>query len=310
MRDVTAKIDTLRIATAQAVLKAHPDTLRTIREGKVPKGDPLPVAKVAAIQAAKNATVLIPYCHPLPITFVGVEFELGEDTITSTCTVKCIYKTGVEMEALAGAAAAALNLYDMLKMIDEGMEILGIKLLSKQGGKSGFAKAERSIRASVLVVSDSVSAGKSEDRSGELIRSGLTALDVEVGTCTVVPDDEVEISRFVMAEAEAGVDLIVTTGGTGIGPRDVTPEAVRPLLDRELEGIGEALRSFGQERTPFSMLSRSLAGVLGKTVVVCLPGSPGAVEDGLTVLFPHILHALSVLEGACHRQPAGRSSPA
>src|SRR5579884_543652 len=110
MRDVSAKPVTRRTATAQATLRAQPDTIRTIREGRLPKGDPLPVAKVAAIQAAKNTSQIIPYCHPLPVEFVAVEFELAADRITTTVQVKAIYKTGVEMEALTAASAAALTL--------------------------------------------------------------------------------------------------------------------------------------------------------------------------------------------------------
>src|SRR5579884_4283647 len=118
MRDVSAKPVTRRTATAQATLRAQPDTIRTIREGRLPKGDPLPVAKVAAVQAAKNTSQIIPYCHPLPVDFVGVEYNLTGESIEITTTVKAVYKTGVEMEALTAASVAALTIYDMTKMLD------------------------------------------------------------------------------------------------------------------------------------------------------------------------------------------------
>jgi cyclic pyranopterin phosphate synthase len=139
MWDVSGKANTVRTAVAQAVLRVSPPTIRAMREGTVPKGDPIPVAKVAAIQAAKNTPGIIPYCHPLPLTHVGVEFELGEDTILVTVETKTDYKTGVEMEALTGASAAALTLYDMLKQIDMGMRIESVMLLMKTGGKSDFS---------------------------------------------------------------------------------------------------------------------------------------------------------------------------
>ena len=142
MWDVSGKDNTARTATAEAVLKAKRETLRAIREGSVPKGDPLPVAKVAAIQAAKNTPSIIPYCHPLPLTHVGVHFDLGMESITITVTTKTAYKTGVEMEALTAAAAAALTLYDMLKQIDMGMTIESIRLIEKTGGKSDFRQSE------------------------------------------------------------------------------------------------------------------------------------------------------------------------
>lgn len=138
MWDVSGKANTVRTATAQAILRAKPETIKAIREGTTPKGDPLPVAKVAGIQAAKNTPSIIPYCHPLPLTHVGVEFELAVHTITITATTKTDYKTGVEMEALAAASVAALTLYDMLKQIDMGMSIESVRLLQKTGGKSDF----------------------------------------------------------------------------------------------------------------------------------------------------------------------------
>src|SRR3990170_1839099 len=113
MRDISNKTSTLRTAIAKATLKVSPQTIQFIRDGKIPKGDPLPVAKVAAIQAAKNTSQIIPYCHPLPVDFVDCRFDLHADSIEITTEVKAIYKTGVEMEALTAASVAALTIYDM-----------------------------------------------------------------------------------------------------------------------------------------------------------------------------------------------------
>jgi len=142
MRDVSEKQVTRRTATARATLRARPETIETIREGRLPKGDPLPVAKVAAIQAAKNTSQIIPYCHPLPVEHLGVEFEVGTDFITVTTKVVAHYKTGVEMEALTAAAVAALSIYDMAKMIDPAMAVEQVVLIEKTGGKSDFARSE------------------------------------------------------------------------------------------------------------------------------------------------------------------------
>jgi cyclic pyranopterin monophosphate synthase len=191
MRDISDKIKTLRVATAQAILKASPDTIMAIREHTVPKGDPLPVAKVAAVQAAKNCSQIIPYC-PLPIDFVGVDFQLHDTFIEVKATVKAIYKTGVEMEALAAASVAVLTLYDMLKMLDESMEIGSVRLLSKKGGKSDFRSGHdnirKSIRTAVVVMSDSIAAGRKEDSSGKLIVERLKQEGIEVGDYQVIPD--------------------------------------------------------------------------------------------------------------------------
>ena len=140
MWDVSDKLPTVRTATARAFLRAAPATIRAVREGTVPKGDPLPVAKVAAILAAKNTPDIVPYCHPLALEHIGVEFDVRDDGILATTTVKTSGKTGVEMEALAAASVAALTLYDMLKQLDMGMTIEKVELLEKRGGKSDFER--------------------------------------------------------------------------------------------------------------------------------------------------------------------------
>jgi cyclic pyranopterin phosphate synthase len=302
VRDISAKVKTLRTATARSTIVMSPSTVQMITNGQIPKGDPLPVAKVAAIQAAKNTSQIIPYCHPLPVDFVDVQFSVLEDSINIDVTVKAVYKTGVEMEALTAASVAALTIYDMTKMLDEVMEITSVKLLSKKGGKSDFRKKPKGeLTAAVVVMSDTVSRGEKEDSSGKLIRERLEQEGIDVVDFAVVPDDEEAISNKLRTLADdRKVKLIVTTGGTGLGPRDRTPEAVAKLIDREIPGVAEAIRAYGQERTPFSMLSRSCAGVRGETIIINLAGSQNAVKESLDAIFPAILHAFSMMEGACH----------
>ncbi len=303
MRDVSTKNFTLRTARARAVLTAAPATLALIREGKVPKGDPLPVAKVAAIQAAKNTPQLIPFCHSVPLDFVQVDFELLADRIVTTVFVKAIYRTGVEMEALTGAAAAALNLYDMLKMLDETMSIASVELLAKTGGKSNFAPGlKQPFRAAIAVMSDSRSQpGGKPDRSGAILREGLEAHQGKVEHFAIIPDEADQIRAAVRHATDTlGVDVLLMTGGTGVGPRDVTPEAVADLLDRRLPGVEDQFRAHGRVRNPYAMLSRMVAGMRGRTIVVALPGSPGACRDAIDALFPYLKHALPMREGSGH----------
>ncbi len=308
MRDVSHKINTLREAVAQAELRVAPESIAAIREGRVPKGDPLPVAKVAAVQAAKNTPLLIPYCHPVPVDFVGVEFDLGEDRIVVTTTVKAIYKTGVEMEALSAASAAALNLYDILKPIDETLEITGVKLLSKKGGKSDWHRTPRgSIRAAVIVSSDSIAAGRKRDLSGLAIRERLEREGIEVVDYRILPDEpEVLEEALRNCSDRDGLNLVVTTGGTGFGPRDNMPEVMHRIVEREAPGIAEAMRAYGQQRTPYSMLSRGVAGIRGRTLFVNMPGSRGGVADSLDAVMPHLLHAFKMLRGEGHSEKEKR----
>lgn len=302
MRDISRKIKTLRTAVAQATLCVSPSTISLIKKNKIPKGNPLEVAKVAAIQGAKNTSQIIPYCHPLPVDFVGVDFTLGKSQVVVNVEVKAIYKTGVEMEALTGASIAALTLYDMMKMLDDEMEIVGVKLLSKRGGKSDFKIIkELHLRAAVLVMSDSVSAGKKKDESGKIIVERLKTLNVGIAEYAVVPDDTKEITQKLLHYADKlKLDLVITTGGTGLGPRDKTPEALRKIIEREIPGVSEAVRAYGQERIPFAMLSRSVAGVRGKTIIVSLPGSKNAVIEGLDAIMPALLHSFNMLRGKGH----------
>lgn len=301
MRDVSAKVKTLRTATAKSVLKVSPATIQMIKDGKIPKGDPLPVAKVAAVQAAKNTSQIIPYCHPLPIDFVGVEFELKNDSIEISATVKVVYKTGVEMEALTAASVAALTIYDMTKMLDEEMEISSTVLVSKTGGKSDFRQKVSGLKAAVLVMSDTIAAGKKSDQSGQLIVERLKKEGLEVVDYQIVSDDPNGIIAAINEFAdEKKIDLVVTTGGTGTSPRDNTPQALVDLLDREIPGIAETMRAYGQERTPYSMLSRSIAGTRGSTLIIALPGSKGGVTDSLDAIFPAVVHVFKMLRGANH----------
>ncbi len=297
MIDVSKKVTTLRIAHASAELIISPATAKIIRENRVPKGDPFTVAKVAAVQAVKSCPAIIPYCHPLPIDYVGVEFDLADDRITVQVEVKAIHKTGVEMEALTGAGVAALTLYDMLKMLDEDMEIVRVRLDRKVGGKSDFRETfERPLTAAVLVMSDSISAGEKTDVSGKLIVDRLKADGLEVREYRIIPDETDLIAQALITCAdEQQLDLVVTTGGTGLSPRDHTPEAMARVIERDIPGIAEAARAYGQERTPYAMLSRSQAGIRGGTVILNLPGSVGAVTDSLNALFPGVLHVFKMI---------------
>jgi len=302
MRDVSNKIKTLRTATAKATLKLDSKTVQLLNENKIPKGDPLPVAKVAAIQAAKNTHQIIPYCHPIPVDYVGVDFSVGETAIDVEVTVKAIYKTGVEMEALTGASAAVLTLYDMMKMLDESMEITGVVLSVKRGGKSNFGESfKKPLRAAVLVMSDSIAGGKKSDRSGQLIKERLEQHTIEVRDYKIIPDEPDKIKKMIIQYSDdMKLDLIMTTGGTGMSPRDVTPEVMNDIFEREIPGIPEALRSYGQERTPYSMLSRGRAGIRGNSLIINLPGSKQGVAESLDALFPFVLHSFKMLWGGGH----------
>jgi cyclic pyranopterin phosphate synthase len=302
MFDIGDKSETLRIATARAIVKVRPKTIQLIQEGKSPKGNIVDAARISATMAAKRTWDLLPYCHPIPIDHIKVDILIKTESIEVEIQVKTTWKTGVEMESLTGASIAALTIYDMLKPIDESLVIESIKLLAKSGGmKDFYEKYTVPLKSVVIVISDSVSKGERSDKSGKLAVERLKSSGFEVVDYRVIPDDASQIeSSLIIACDERKVDLVLTCGGTGLGPHDVTPEATGRLLDKEVIGISEALRMHGQKRTPLSMLSRGAAGVRGKTVIVNLPGSVKAVSESLDALIPGILHASKMLGGHGH----------
>ena len=189
----------------------------------------------------------------------------------------------------------------MLKPIDKGIEIHHIKLLNKKGGKSDFKdKFRKDLKAVVIVCSDTISGGQKEDKAGKAIIEKLEACEVKVEEYIIIPDEKDIIQEKAKMYQGQGIDLIIYTGGTGLSARDVTPEALIPLLDRRIPGIEEAIRNYGQDRTPYSMLSRSVAGTLKNTLVLALPGSTNGASESMDAIFPSVLHIFRILKGARH----------
>jgi cyclic pyranopterin monophosphate synthase len=302
MFNVSSKPDTYRIARAQAILNIHPKTAALLAAGDSPKGNIIEAAKFAATTGAKKTADLIPYCHPIPLDHIVVNVSVKSRAVEVNVEVKSIWKTGVEMEALTGACIGVLTIYDMLKPVDNSLSIGSVKILNKFGGLGDFgSKQVKKNRAAVIVISDSVAAGKRIDKSGKFIAKNLKDRGMEVVEYKVLPDERSSIEKHLKDYSDnLHLDLILTTGGTGIGPRDITPEATRKVIEKEVNGIADASRAYGQRRTPLSMLSRGLAGVRGRTVIINLPGSLRAVSEYLDFLFPGVEHAFQMIKGNGH----------
>jgi cyclic pyranopterin phosphate synthase len=316
MRDITHKQITLRTAKAIGVLFCSPQTINLIKTDALPKGNLFDVAKAAGFIGAKLTPQLLPHCHPVQIDGMDISFEFldadkhaeyfdnqifNRSGIVITGNAKSIGRTGIEMEMLTAVSVAALEIYDMLKPVDKQLEIGHIKLLQKRGGKSDRERffATPPICA-VLVCSDSTADGSREDKSGKLITEMLKQVNADVADYQIVPDDVNQIQAQIKAWVARDIHFIFTTGGTGLGPRDNTVSAIKPLLEREAEGIAEAMRGYGQQRTPLAMMSRGIAGTIAQTLVVTLPGSTGGVQESLEAILPGVFHARKMLLGEGH----------
>jgi molybdenum cofactor synthesis domain-containing protein len=215
--------------------------------------------------------------------------------------VHTVYKTGVEVEAMHGVAVTALTMYDMLKPIDKQIEIGSIKLEDKKGGKSDIKYAyPTDLKVAVITCSDSISNGEGVDKSGPIIIEHLGKHSLTAGYSKVIPDNVTTIQKEAKELVAQGYQLLLFTGGTGLSKRDVTPDALQPLIEREVPGAMEAARSYGQQRTPYAMLSRGIAGFIGDSLVITLPGSPRGASETMQALFPYILHVFKVKDGLKH----------
>ena len=316
MRDITHKQITLRTAKAIGVIYCSAATIDMIKNDELPKGNLFDVARAAGFIGAKLTPQLLPHCHPVQIDGMDMSFEFldkakhadyFEDAVFTksgiviTGNAKSIGRTGIEMEILTAVSVAALEIYDMLKPVDKQLEISGIRLLQKRGGKSDRERffATPPVCA-VLVCSDSTAAGTREDKSGKIITDMLQAVNASVVHYEVLTDDITQIQMQIRAWVAEDVQFIFTTGGTGFGPRDNTVEAVKQILEREADGVSEAMRVYGQQRTPLAMMSRSVAGSIGNTMIVTLPGSSNGAKESLEAILPAVFHARAMMLGGGH----------
>jgi molybdenum cofactor biosynthesis protein MoaC len=312
MANISKKRPTFRRAVAMGRIYVGEVGFTHIKNGTLPKGDVLKLAEIAGVQGAKNAWQNIPMCHPLLLDHAAVLLELEPKTnsVTAYSSVSLTAKTGVEMEALAAVNAALLTLYDLTKPVEPALTISDVRLLLKEGGKKGLWVHPDGLpehlsaallntpqtplsgySAATITLSDRAFSGEYEDRSGPTLKGLLEDLGCDVKDAIILPDDPVKLSAA-MSELTGKVNLIVTTGGTGLSPRDITPQTISALDGIDIPGIGELLRASSAGHVPTTWLSRSLAAVIGNTLVIALPGSTGGVRDGIEALKGILPHAL------------------
>ena len=308
MVDVGEKAVTARRAVARSVVRMRPDVLGSILDAGGPKGDVLVTARLAGIGAAKRTSELIPLCHPLPIDRVEVELtpDRSDGSIEIRAEVRVTARTGCEMEALTAASVAALTVYDMSKALQRDIVIERVELLEKSGGRSGDYSSSAPVstaehEAVVVTCSNRSAAGERDDTSGPALVERLQAAGFDVAPdAIVVADDEDAIAALLARLADEGHRLVLTTGGTGLTPTDVTPAATRRVIEREAPGLAELMRAAGMTSTPMAALSRGIVGTRGSTLIANLPGSPRGAAESLDALLPVLRHALDQVAGGDH----------
>ena len=322
MIDVGGKAPTHRVAIAEGRILVGEQAFALIEQRSLPKGDALVLAEIAGIQGAKMASQLMPLCHPMGLDQVQILTALEPEAhaVRVSCIASTHAKTGVEMEALAGANAALLTIWDLTKMVEPNLTIDGVRLLAKSGGKSGLwlnpagvpewvrehvAPAPKQtlagIAVAVITLSDRAAAGVYEDKATPVAKALLESLGARVTDTCVIPDEPDTLKQTIEAlRAQGQVRLIITSGGTGIAPRDRTPETIAAMADRVIPGIGEQLRLYGAQFTPFSWSSRSIGATIGNLLIITLPGNPKAVREGIECLHRQIPHLINTIDNIKH----------
>ncbi len=296
MNDITHKTSTQREAVAEGKVLCTPETLEIIKANQVPKGNIFEFARAAGFFGAKKTDDLLPHCHPVTIDGMSLDFEIESDGVKITGLAKSIGRTGIEMEILTGVSIAALTMYDMLKPLDKTLQITGIKLLDKKGGKTDRAKYfQTPPSCAILVCSDEIKAGTREDTASPIVKELLAKYNVTKPVFEKIGSAVGEIQSEIQALIINEIKFIFTIGGTGLGAKDTTYDAIEEIIDQELSGIVDAMRSHGYARNPLAMTSRLIAGSIGNTTIITLPGSQDGARECLEAILPTVFKIQKML---------------
>ncbi|MCW9709154.1 bifunctional molybdenum cofactor biosynthesis protein MoaC/MoaB [Fodinibius salsisoli] len=313
MRDISGKSTSLRTAKAMALVQCSEQALEKVKTDNLPKGNMLDVGRASGFLGAKNTHMLIPHCHPVSIDALDISYELIEPEhsieeveglnvdygIAIIAEGKSIDRTGIEMEILTAVSVTALTIYDLLKPLGDEVEISNTKLLNKTGGKSNMrAMVGRENKSAVLICSDSVAAGRKDDRAGPIIQHLLEEQGGSIVDFKVLPDTPEAVQAQLKEWAGRNIPFIFTVGGTGLGATDTVCEAVQEVIERETPGVIDAMELHGLQRTPLAMMSRLTAGIYKKSLIVTLPGSSDGLRQSLEGILPGVFYAKKMLRAA------------
>ncbi len=302
MVDVISGYNIKRTAFGRAIVKLTKiEALKALLDNFNDRENVLEIAKAAGLFALKRTGLSVTNCDKIPIEFTSVNYRISEMSINIDVELRAIYKDTIEFAAMHGAAVTALTIYNRVKPSDERVTITSISGKEVINEMIDFKRIySTDIKAAVIICSDSIQSGNKRDKAGRVIVETLERHRVRVTDYSIIADDISDIRRKIVYYYDLGNDIIILSGGTGLSPRDVTPEAIAPLFDRDIPGIMESARSYGQERTPYSMLSRGISGMMGNTLILAIPGSTKGAAETMDVLFPSVLQIFKYTESGKH----------
>lgn len=317
MIDISSKKTSYRRACVFGSIYIGEEVFALIKDKKIEKGDPLILAEIAGINAVKNTSNLIILCHPINVENVFLHVLPNEKTysIDVYSFVFAHAKTGLEMEAMLGVVIALLTIYDLTKKFNPYSYIKSVNLIFKDGGENNaiigsldnlpdnFKKYFLSecvnlkfISVCLVTVSDRASLGRYQDLSGKVLFDFFMRRGSNILSDIILPDDKFVLFNVLKNYIDIySPNVIVTSGGTGISDRDITVDVINNLCSKIIPGIGEFLRFSGSFYSSNSWLSRSVAGIYKKTLIICLPGKPSAVSECLSSLEKMLLHAVFII---------------
>ena len=317
MIDIGHKNLSYRRACVYGSIYVGKDVFSLIKNKCIEKGDPLILAEIAGINAAKKTSELLTLCHQINIDNIFFNIEMDEDnySIYIYCIISAFAKTGVEMEAMTGVNIALLTIYDLTKKFNPFIFIKNIKLLYKDGGENGLvlgsihnipihlrhyflntSSSFKGISIILITISDRASVGIYKNISGQVLFDFFKIRSANIITQIIIPDDKNIIKNILKkCVIKYNPNIILTSGGTGLSHRDITSSVLYNLIDKDIPGIGEYLRQSGAAFSNTSWLSRTMAGIYKKSLLVSLPGNPSGVCESLNILQPLLLHAIKII---------------
>lgn len=294
MFNITSQSQKLHKAIAASIVRLSAlETLDDIVQNGLSLQTFFEGARLAGLQAAKNTSAFVPHCHPVPVTDAAIHFESKGFDIIIEAEVHALARTAVDLQVMHAATVAALHLYALLHPFDTGIEIGTTRVVSATENDPAVQWPRNPVRAAVVVCSNAVAVGVKEDKAGRTILTKLKDLSISCDAYAVITDDVDTIQLKAKSFAGQGFQLLIFCGGTGLLQSDQTPDVIAPLLHRPMPAIMEAARAYGQERTPFALLSRGVAGFISDTLVLTLPGSSRGAAETMEALFPGVLALFS-----------------